>query len=100
MHTTPLQARLRAAVSAVTGHRPEDLDPELFLESDLGIDSIKMVELSQSLLLVVPEAKREQFSASVPVDRIMQVQTLRELEAVFEGWDDGDAPAAAVSEPQ
>ncbi len=82
-----LQQRLRIAVSAVTGHQPEDLDADQFLESDLGIDSIKMVELTQSLLLIVAEPLRERFMAEVPTDRLMQVQTLRELETIFQGWD-------------
>lgn len=92
-----LQQRLRIAVSAVTGHQPEDLDADQFLESDLGIDSIKMVELTQSLLLIVAEPLRERFMAEVPTDRLMQVQTLRELETIFQGWDGAPTPSPATA---
>ena len=48
-------ARLRSIVADLTGYPPEMLDPDLDLEADLGIDSIKRVEIlvelqDQSLL--------------------------------------------------
>jgi fengycin family lipopeptide synthetase B len=78
-----MQSRIRAAVAGITGHNANDLDADLFLESDLGIDSIKMVELTQHLMLLVPEEQREAFINAVPSERLMQVQTLRELDDIF-----------------
>jgi len=78
-----MQSRIRSVIAGITGHNPADLDADLFLESDLGIDSIKMVELTQSLMLLVSEAQRDAFISTMPSERLMQVQTLRELDEIF-----------------
>jgi fengycin family lipopeptide synthetase B len=83
MADNTMQSRIREAIAGITGHNPLDLDAEFFLESDLGIDSIKMVELTQNLMLLVPEAQRDTFMKTVPSERLMQVQTLRELDEIF-----------------
>jgi len=90
---TPIQYAVRAAIAAVTGHQPVDLDADQFLESDLGIDSIKMVELAQTLMDIVPEQRRAAFMANDPSQRLLQVRTVGEIEAIFAGW--GDEPVAA-----
>lgn len=96
---TPTQARLRAAVCAVTGHRPEDLDGAFFLESDLGIDSIKMVELAQSLVQLIPEASRKHFGDQVSSQALMQAQTLQALEALFLQWMEAPLEGVATEGP-
>src|SRR6185436_12888787 len=67
-------------------------------ESDLGIDSIKMVEMSQNLLALVPESERDRFSASVPADQLMQLQTLGDIVRLFEPWQ-GTAAASVAPSP-
>ena len=92
--------RVCEAIAAITGHQPGDLEAELFLESDLGIDSIKMVELSQRLVLLVPHEQQARFSAEVPTERIMQVQTVGDLQDLFSPWEGSvasPAPAAPVA---
>lgn len=44
-----VSARLLAVVSKLTGYPEEMLDPEMDIESDLGIDSIKRVEILSTL---------------------------------------------------
>jgi len=96
MHATPtpFQTRLRGAIGAITGHPAADLDADLFLESDLGIDSIKMVELAQGLLALVPEDQRERFAQEVPMEHLMQLQTIGEIEACLAPYAEPSAPAA------
>lgn len=52
-------------VSQRTGYPVEMLDPALDLEADLGIDSIKRVEILNSFRRVLPESKREQLEAGI-----------------------------------
>ncbi len=90
---TSMEWRLRQTICSVTGHQPEDLDEGMFLEGDLGIDSIKMVELSQHLVQLVAESRRAQFMAQVPTEQLIQAQTIADLRGIFADWD--DAPPAA-----
>jgi amino acid adenylation domain-containing protein len=84
--TGNVQTRLHATLSQVTGHRACDVESDMLLESDLGIDSIKMIELSQTLLQLVPDDKRELFLQQVPTDLVMRAQTVAELEALLGAW--------------
>jgi malonyl CoA-acyl carrier protein transacylase len=52
-------------VSQRTGYPVEMLDPTLDLEADLGIDSIKRVEILNSFRRVLPEAKKQQLEAGI-----------------------------------
>jgi fengycin family lipopeptide synthetase B len=85
---------VRNAICSVTGHAPGDLDDAMSLEGDLGIDSIKMVELSHMLIEIVPEAQRVDFASQVPTERLIQAQTVAELQTLFAGW--GAAPATSA----
>lgn len=53
-----LVEELLEIVSQRTGYPPEMLDPELDLEADLGIDSIKRVEILNSFRKILPESKQ------------------------------------------
>jgi amino acid adenylation domain-containing protein len=95
-----LPLRIRETLSKITGHLPDHLESDMYLESDLGIDSIKMVELSQTLLQLVPETRREQFLDAVSTERLIQVQTLAELETLLHGWwDEPRSPARSTVPP-
>jgi len=52
-------------VSQRTGYPIEMLDPNLDLEADLGIDSIKRVEILNSFRRILPDTKREQLEAGI-----------------------------------
>jgi NAD(P)-dependent dehydrogenase (short-subunit alcohol dehydrogenase family)/acyl carrier protein len=82
---------LRAIVSERTGYPQDMLDPDLDLEADLGIDSIKRIEilgeLGERLNLGIDAADRR--------DQIMEELTVRKtLRAVVE-WLEANRPDAA-----
>ena len=53
-----ISAALTAAVSEKTGYPPESLDPDMDLEADLGIDSIKRVEILSAIQEKLPAAPK------------------------------------------
>ena len=59
------QQHVLGVVAGVTGHALADLDGEMFLEGELGLDSIKMVELANDLLDTVPQDRRQALSDRV-----------------------------------
>jgi len=52
-------------VSQRTGYPPEMLDPTLDLEADLGIDSIKRVEILNSFRRILPDWKQQQLESGI-----------------------------------
>ena len=60
-----LVAALLEIVSQRTGYPPDMLDPTLDLEADLGIDSIKRVEILNSFRKILPEAKQTQLESGI-----------------------------------
>jgi acyl transferase domain-containing protein/NAD(P)H-dependent flavin oxidoreductase YrpB (nitropropane dioxygenase family) len=60
-----LIASLLEIVSERTGYPPEMLDPTLDLEADLGIDSIKRVEILNSFRKILPEAKQLELESGI-----------------------------------
>jgi malonyl CoA-acyl carrier protein transacylase len=52
-------------VSQRTGYPTDMLDPTLDLEADLGIDSIKRVEILNSFRRILPETKQKQLEAGI-----------------------------------
>ncbi|MBU3112556.1 non-ribosomal peptide synthetase [Clostridium lacusfryxellense] len=73
-------------ISNVTGHKTIDLDCEMYLESDLGIDSIKMVTLMNQLMKIVPEELLEDFTSRYPITYLMALQTIGEIVIMFESF--------------
>ncbi len=55
-NNTNIREVLLSVVSEKTGYPPEMLEPEMNLESDLGIDSIKRVEILSALQEKLPDA--------------------------------------------
>jgi len=82
-----IKAQVYELVSNVTGHKTIDLDCEMFLESDLGIDSIKMVTLMNKLMKIVPDAQLDEFTAMYPITYLMALQTIGEIVLMFEGFN-------------
>lgn len=65
-------------VAEKTGYPLEMLNPDMGLDSDLGIDSIKRVEILSALQEQRPD------TPSVPPDRLGSLRTLREVVALLE----------------
>ncbi|MCE7871509.1 SDR family NAD(P)-dependent oxidoreductase [bacterium CPR1] len=84
--SSDLSESLLAAVSEKTGYPREMLHLQMDLEADLGIDSIKRVEILAAL------EERNPGSGRVPADRVGSLRTLQEvLEAI--------APQARAGSP-
>lgn len=78
---------LMETISALTGFPTEMLTPEMDLESDLGIDSIKRVEILSTLEQKLPEA------ATLSPDELGQLKTLEEIARKISG--DAASPETA-----
>lgn len=73
-------------ISKVTGHATEDLDNDMYLEADLGLDSIKMITLMNELISLVPAEQREEFTAQNSVASMMAMESVRDIVEIFEKW--------------
>ncbi|MBA3994753.1 MAG: hypothetical protein C0469_14640 [Cyanobacteria bacterium DS2.3.42] len=73
-------------VSQRTGYPPEMLDPELDLEADLGIDSIKRVEILNSFRKILPESKQRELEGGLE-----QLAGTKTLKGIID-WINSDAP--------
>ena len=95
--TSAASLRVFALVAGVTGHRVEELDREMYLECDLGMDSIKMVELMNALLGILSDEERTALGGRLSPDSLMQAQTLGELiDLLAEGETHAAAPDAGA----
>ncbi len=79
-----LIAALIDIVSQRTGYPPEMLDPSLDLEADLGIDSIKRVEILNSFRRLLPEAKQNALE-----DGIEKLAGVKSLQGIMD-WIKND----------
>ena len=90
---------IEALVSIVadrTGYPPEMLDPTLDLEADLGIDSIKRVEILNSFRKLLPEEKQN--SLEDGIERLAGVKTLQGIMDWIRTELDSNKPAGTSSE--
>ncbi|SIO57161.1 polyketide-type polyunsaturated fatty acid synthase PfaA [Singulisphaera sp. GP187] len=81
-----IQEVLLAVVSEKTGYPAEMLEPDMLLDADLGIDSIKRVEILAALQEQLPEA---------PVVKPEHLGTLRTLGQIVDFLGQGGATTAA-----
>ena len=81
-----------AVVADKTGYPVEMLNLEMDLEADLGIDSIKRVEILAAVQEKMPQL------AAVPSDQMGSLRTLREVVNAF-GVSDGPVATTAASAP-
>ncbi|MBI5239958.1 MAG: SDR family NAD(P)-dependent oxidoreductase [Elusimicrobia bacterium] len=88
--SSDVSAVLLAVVSEKTGYPPESLNPDMDLESDLGIDSIKRVEILSAIGEKLPAA---------PKVKPEHLGTLRTLRKIAEFLSAG-APPHLASPPQ
>ena len=79
MTTTTLQQQIFSVVSQITGHDIEDLEADMYLEGDLGLDSIKIMEFLNGLVQIIPEEQQPLFMEELPLQKLIQLQTLGEV---------------------
>lgn len=70
-----LVGALMEIVSERTGYPPEMLDPGLDLEADLGIDSIKRVEILNNFRKLLPESRQQQLESGL--EKLAGIKTLQ-----------------------
>ena len=87
-------ADLRRIAAERTGYPPEMLDLDAGIESDLGIDSIKRVEILTALQKLGTPAEQE--SAQGIMNKLTSARTLREIADLLAGVA---APPPAASAP-
>jgi len=88
---------LRAVAAERTGYPPEMLDLDAGIESDLGIDSIKRVEILTALQkLGTPE---QQQAVQGIMAKLTSARTLREIAELIGGSAPAPAPAPAAPVP-
>ncbi len=73
-------------VSRLTGFPPEMLDMDMDMESDLGIDSIKRVEIMSELEKALPQA------ATLSPDHMGRLRTLKDVMDAMSPITDQEAP--------
>jgi NAD(P)-dependent dehydrogenase (short-subunit alcohol dehydrogenase family)/acyl carrier protein len=91
MSRAEIQERLLAIVSERTGYPSDMLGLDADLEGDLGIDSIKRVEIAGTFTQDLPEAQRE----SIDVEELTASKTLNSVIDALEAAIGGAPPALA-----
>ena len=90
-----LLAAFTTLVSEKTGYPEDALDADQDLEADLGVDSIKRMEILGALQKMLPEAAAEAMRAEM--DTIAELSTIREIaEFIAAHTDAGAAPRPAA----
>ena len=91
-----LTALLLSIVSERTGYPEDMLELDLDMEADLGIDSIKRVEILGSL----QESLGPSASGDVDMEVVGRLKTLREVISHLDGAGSSAAPAADAAKPE
>ncbi|MGA2135037.1 MAG: SDR family NAD(P)-dependent oxidoreductase, partial [Bryobacteraceae bacterium] len=92
--TTDFVEQLRTVAAERTGYPPEMLDLDAGIESDLGIDSIKRVEILTALQkLGSPE---QQTAVQAIMNKLTSARTLREIAELIAGCTGGAQPSSEV----
>jgi len=79
---------VRSVVADKTGYPPEMLDLDMDLEAELGIDSIKQVEILSALREQMPDMHE------IEPSRLAELRTLAQIADAIGGAEVGGAPAA------
>jgi len=86
-----LQPVLLAIVAEKTGYPAEMIDTGMDMEADLGIDSIKRVEILSAMRAQVPDLPQ------VATTKMAATRTLAQIIELFGGATDGGAPAVPTA---
>ncbi|MCB2212987.1 SDR family NAD(P)-dependent oxidoreductase [bacterium] len=99
MSKDDIAAQLVALVAERTGYPEDMLDLNADMEADLGIDSIKRVEVLGSLQKTFPEDQADSLQAEL--EALTRVKTMAEMVDILEkmGRQVGAAPAPAAAAP-
>ncbi|WP_348675642.1 beta-ketoacyl synthase N-terminal-like domain-containing protein, partial [uncultured Abyssibacter sp.] len=89
-----LQRRLLGIVSELTGYPDDMLDLDQDLEAELGVDSIKRVEILGALQKSLPGAASESMAGAM--EQFTQSKTLREVLNLATGLIGSETPVAAA----
>jgi fengycin family lipopeptide synthetase B len=79
MSTNTLEQQIFSVVSKITGHEIEQLELDMFLEGDLGLDSIQLMEFISGLVQLIPPEQQPQFMEKLPLQKLIKLQTLGEV---------------------
>ncbi|MBD2439008.1 non-ribosomal peptide synthetase [Nostoc sp. FACHB-110] len=90
MISSNLENKIFSLVASITGHNINQLELDMYLESELGLDSIKMLEFFNGIMQIIPKEQRVTFSQKFPVKILMQIQTLREAVVILQDWQSID----------
>jgi polyketide-type polyunsaturated fatty acid synthase PfaA len=82
---------VRAIVSEKTGYPPDMLDADMDLEGELGVDSIKQVEILSSLRDRLPHLPE------IEPERLVELRTIAAIAAMIDAATPGAAPAAPAT---
>lgn len=86
-------AIVRAIVSDKTGYPPDMLDADMDLEGELGVDSIKQVEILSSLRDRLPHLPE------IEPERLVELRTIAAIAAMIDAASPGSAPAPSANAP-
>jgi NAD(P)-dependent dehydrogenase (short-subunit alcohol dehydrogenase family) len=92
-----IDALLVKAASTETGYPPDMLGRDLDLTSDLGIDSLRHVQIVTAVGEALPAGSRDRLSGEM--DRLLAARTLNELASVLTGALLGTRPVAEPAPP-
>ncbi|MBI9049270.1 MAG: acyltransferase domain-containing protein [Anaerolineaceae bacterium] len=92
-----LAALINSVIAEKTGYPIEMLEPEMDMESDLGIDSIKKVEIMGTLQETIPQA------ANIPAEQLAALRTMKDIQNMLGEFsspiENKVEPVPAVVEP-
>ena len=88
-----LMGLIQSIIAEKTGYPVEMLEPEMDMESDLGIDSIKKVEIMGTLQETVPQA------AEIPAETLAGLRSMKDIQEALTTFV-GEAKAVPEAAPQ
>lgn len=119
-----LRDRVFGVISQISGHGAEDLEPDMYLEMDLGLDSIKMITLMDAVMKLHPAHAAGSVPDALLSGRAAGMETVGDILRLLEdawfggadesppapraqtvaerpagGFDGGEGPAALQAEP-
>ncbi|GAE30358.1 non-ribosomal peptide synthetase [Halalkalibacter hemicellulosilyticus] len=90
-------------ISDITGYPIQDMEKDLYLEADLGLDSIKMITLMNELMKKIPPEKMTEFQEQFPMERLMTFETVEDLCLLLDqvdGFEQGQPALASTNRIQ
>ncbi|KQL56241.1 MULTISPECIES: non-ribosomal peptide synthetase [Bacillaceae] len=78
-------------IAKITGHVVEDLEMDMYLEADLGLDSIKMVTLMNELMTLLPDDQLMTFEKNHPFDTLLMLDTVEDIVTIFRNTEEAES---------